>query len=99
MYSSTPRRFDAAPVTVRPDLVSGPPYGGYGEGMTAVTFDVPALVAEVASDEDGRCALQAALTEAAIEHVRRHHPDQVADVVSRILAEVDRDLIARFHAA
>lgn len=67
--------------------------------MTAVTFDVPALVAEIAEHEDGRSALQAALTAAAVEHVRQHHPDQVADVVSRVIAEVDRDLIANFHAA
>jgi hypothetical protein len=67
--------------------------------MTAVTFDVPALVAEVASDEDGRSALQAALTEAAIAHVRENHPDQLADVVSRVVAEIDRDVLAGFHGA
>ena len=79
--------------------MSARPYGGYVEGMTAVTFDVPALVAEVASDDAGRSALQAALTEAAIDHIRRHHPDQLADVVSRIVVEIDRDLIDQFHAA
>lgn len=75
------------------------PPAGYLVDMTAVTFDVPALVAEVASDEDGKSALQAALTAAAVEHVRLHHPDQLADVVSRVVAEIDRDLIANWHAA
>jgi len=69
--------------------------------MTAVTFDVPALVAEVAQDQDGRSALQAALTEAAIDHVRRNHPDQLADVVSRIVVEIDRPVLeaSGFHGA
>jgi hypothetical protein len=66
--------------------------------MTTVTFDVPTLVAEVAQDQAGLSALQAALTAAAVEHVRRNHPDEVADVVSRIVAEVDRDLLAELHA-
>lgn len=65
--------------------------------MTAVTFDVPTLVAEIAADEDGRSALQAALTAAAVEHVRQHHPDQVADVVSRVVAEIDRVGEHSFH--
>jgi hypothetical protein len=68
--------------------------------MTAVTFfDVPELVAEVASDEDGRSALQAALTAAAVEHVRLNHPEQLADVVSRVVAEIDRDVLAGLHGA
>lgn len=67
--------------------------------MTAVTIDVPALVAEVAQDSAGYSALQAALTEAAIAHIRENHPEQLADVASRIVAEVDRDLIDQFHAA
>lgn len=86
-------------VTVRPVYVSAAPYGGYVDLMTAVTFDVPELVASVASDQDGRSALEAALTEAAIDHIRRNHPDQLADVVSRIVVEIDRDLIDQFHAA
>jgi hypothetical protein len=68
--------------------------------MTAVTFfDVPELVAEVASDEDGRSALQAALTAAAVEHVRLNHPEQLADVVSRVVAEIYRDVLAGLHGA
>jgi hypothetical protein len=74
-------------------------YSGYVTCMTTVTLDVPALVAEVAEHEDGRSALQAALTAAAVEHVRQHHPDQVADVVSRVVAEIDRDVLAGFHGA
>lgn len=74
-------------------------YGGYVTCMTAITFDVPSLVAEVAQDQDGMSALQAALTAAAVEHVRQHHPDQVADVVSRVVAEIDRDVLAGFHGA
>lgn len=77
--------------------MSAAAYGGYVDLMTAVTIDVPALVAEVAQDSAGYSALQAALTEAAIDHVRRNHPDQLADVVSRVVAEVDRDVIAQFH--
>lgn len=65
--------------------------------MTAITFDVPTLVAEVAQDQDGMSALQAALTAAAVEHIRRNHPDEVADVVSRIVAEMDRDVLAELH--
>ena len=65
--------------------------------MTAVTFDVPSLVAEVAQDSEGLSALQAALTATAVEHVRQHHPDQVADVVSRVVAEIDRDVLAAYH--
>jgi len=71
---------------------------GYGVDMTAVTFDVPELVAEVAGDSAGYSALQAALTEAAIAHVRENHPEQLADIASRIVAELDRDLITGFHA-
>jgi hypothetical protein len=65
--------------------------------MTAVSFDVPQLVADVAMDDEGRSALQAALTAAAIEHVRREHPENVADIVSRVVAEIDRDVIAHHH--
>lgn len=81
--------------------MSAAAYGGYVVDMTAVTFDVPALVAEVAQDQDGRSALQAALTEAAIDHVRRNHPDQLADVVSRIVVEIDRPVLeaSGFHGA
>lgn len=67
--------------------------------MTAVSFDVPQLVAEVAQDQQGRSALQEALTATAVEHVRRNHPDQVADVVSRVIAEMDQDVIAAHHSA
>ena len=70
---------------------------GYVCRMTAVSFDVPQLVAEVAQDEGGRLALQEALTATAVEHVRRNHPDQIADVVSRVVAEMDRDVIAAHH--
>lgn len=72
---------------------------GYVRDMTAVTFDVPDLVAEVAGDSAGYCALQAALTEAAIAHIRENYPDQLADVASRIVADTDRDIIAAHHAA
>jgi hypothetical protein len=67
--------------------------------MTTLPLEVPAPVAEVAQDEDGRSALQAALTAAAVEHVRVNHPEQVADVVSRVVAEIDRDFLAGFHGA
>lgn len=72
---------------------------GYVRHMTAVTFDVPDLVAEVAGDSAGYSALQAALTEAAIAHIRENHPDQLADLASRIVADMDRDIIAAQHAA
>lgn len=84
-------------VTVRPVSVCAVAYGGYVAHMTAITFDVPTLVAEVAQDQDGMSALQAALTAAAVEHIRRNHPDEVADVVSRIVAEMDRDVLAELH--
>lgn len=69
--------------------------------MTAVTFDVPDLVAEVAGDSAGYSALQAALTEAAIAHVRENHPEQLADVVSRIVVEIDQPVLeaSGFHGA
>jgi hypothetical protein len=72
---------------------------GYIAGVTAVSFDVPALVSEVAEDPEGYFALQAALTAAAVEHVRRHNPDQLADIVSRAVAEIDRDVVTGLRGA
>lgn len=79
----------------------GSGFAGYVVFMTAVTFDVPELVAEVAGDSAGYSALQAALTEAAIDHIRRNHPEQLADVVSRIVVEMDRPVLeaSGFHGA
>lgn len=72
---------------------------GYGAIMTAVTIDVPELVAEVAQDEAGLSALQAAMTAAAVDYIFANHPDQVADVVSRVVVEIDRPVLeaSGFH--
>lgn len=66
--------------------------------MTAVTFDVPDLVAEVAQDDAGRSLLEAALMGAAIAHVRENNPGLLADFASRIVAEMDGDIIAAHRA-
>ena len=69
--------------------------------MTSMTLDVPQIVAEIAGEEAGRSALQTALTAAAIEYVRVNHPDQLADVVSRVVVEIDRPVLEAggFHGA
>lgn len=66
--------------------VMAPPAGNV-DFMTQMTLDVPEIVAE---DEEGRSALQAAMTEAAIKWVALRHPDQLADVASRAVFEIDR---------
>lgn len=74
---------------------------GYRVTMTAVTINVPPPVAEVAQDEAGLSALQAAMTAAAIDHIYDTNPDQLADVVSRIVVEIDRPVLeaSGFHGA
>ena len=74
---------------------------GYVETMTAVTFEVPELVAEVARVEAGLSALQAAMTAAAVDYIHAHHPEHVADVVSRVVVEIDRPILEAcgFHSA
>lgn len=62
--------------------------------MSHMTVDVPDFVAALATDQDGLSALQDAMTEAAIAYYREHHPEQLADVVSRVVIGIDRPVLA-----